>query len=171
MSYSTIRAELPADEQAINALTVKAFAPMSFSDGSEAPIIRALRRSGELSLSLVALAKEGEIVGHVAFSPVTINGLHNEWFGLGPISVDPAVQRAGIGRALVQSGLGILRERGASGCALIGNPAIYSRYGFESDGLLTHGDLPADIVQRVVFAGPAPTGDLKFASSFEVGNH
>lgn len=171
MNYSTIRAELPADEQAINALTVKAFAPMSFSDGSEAPIIRALRRSGELSLSLVALAKEGEIVGHVAFSPVTINDLHNEWFGLGPISVDPAVQRAGIGRALVHTGLGILRERGASGCALIGNPAIYSRYGFESDGSLTHGDLPASIVQRVVFSGPAPTGELKFASAFEVGNH
>jgi putative acetyltransferase len=171
LSYSTIRAELPADEQAIHVLTVKAFAPMSFSDGSEAPILRALRRSGELSLSLVALAEEGEIVGHVAFSPVTINDLHNGWFGLGPISVDPAVQRAGIGRALVQSGLTILREREASGCALIGNPAIYSGYGFESDGLLTHGDLPVRIVQRVVFSGPAPKGELRFASSFEVGNH
>lgn len=171
MSYSTIRAELPADEQAIHVLTAKAFAPMSFSDGSEAPILRALRRSGELSLSLVALAEEGEIVGHVAFSPVTINDLHNGWFGLGPISVDPAVQRAGIGRALVQSGLTILRERGASGCALIGNPAIYSRYGFESDGLLTHGDLPVRIVQRVVLSGPAPKGELRFAPSFGVGNH
>ena len=171
MSYSTIRAELPADEQAIHALTVKAFAPMSFSDGSEAPILRALRRSGELSLSLVALAEAGEVVGHVAFSAVTINDLHNGWFGLGPIAVDPAVQRAGIGRALVRSGLEILRERRASGCALIGNPAIYSRYGFESDGLLTHGDLPASIVQRVVFSGAPPRGELRFASSFQVGNH
>lgn len=171
MSYSTIRAERPADEQAIHDLTVAAFAPMSFSDGSEAPILRALRRSGELSLSLVALAEKGEIVGHVAFSPVTINDLHNGWFGLGPIAVDPAVQGAGIGRALVESGLGILKERGASGCVLIGNPAIYSRYGFGSDGLLTHGDVPASIVQRVIFAGPAPKGELRFASSFQVGNH
>jgi putative acetyltransferase len=151
LSYSTIRAEAPADEHAINALTLKAFAPMPFSNGSEAPILRALRRSGELTLSLVALAEQGEIVGHVAFSPVTIDDLHNGWFGLGPIAVDPAVQRAGIGRAMVQSGLAVLRERGASGCALIGDPAIYSRYGFESDGLLTHGDLPTSIVQRVVF--------------------
>jgi putative acetyltransferase len=171
LSYSTIRAERPGDEQAIHELTVKAFAPMSFSDGSEAPILRALRRSGELSLSLVALTKAGEVVGHVAFSPVTINDLHNGWFGLGPIAVDPSVQRAGIGRTLVRAGLAILREQGASGCALIGNPAIYSRYGFESDGLLTHGDLPVSIVQRVVFSGVPPKGELRFASSFQAGNH
>jgi putative acetyltransferase len=144
---------------------------MAFSDGSEAPIIRALRKTGELFLSLVALSDDDTIIGHVAFSPVTINGFHNDWFALGPIAVDPALQRAGIGRALVASGIAAPMERGAAGCALIGSPAIYSRFGFESDGRLTHGDVPTRIVQRVIFSGPAPQGELKFASSFEAGNY
>jgi predicted N-acetyltransferase YhbS len=63
LSYSTIRAEVPEDNHAINALTLKAFAPMPFSNGSEAPILRALRRAGELTLSLVALAEEGKTSG------------------------------------------------------------------------------------------------------------
>lgn len=166
-----IRPEQPEDEDAIHALTAKAFAPMPFSDGSEALIIRALRKSGELAYSLVALSDKGNIIGHVAFSAVTINGLHNDWYGLGPIAVDPAIQRAGIGRALVTSGLATLREHGAAGCALIGSPAIYSRFGFESDGQLTHGEVPSRIVQRIVFSGPAPQGELKFSSSFEAGNY
>ena len=81
-----IRPERPDDVDAIDRLTVDAFEPQSFSDGSEAPIIRSLRASGDLTLSLVA-EDEGDVVGHVAFSPVTIDGSHDGWFGLGPISV------------------------------------------------------------------------------------
>jgi putative acetyltransferase len=166
-----IRPECPEDENAVHVLTVQAFLPMLFSDGSEAPILWALRQSGELSLSLIAVAGDDRIVGHVAFSPVTIGGLHNGWFGLGPISVEPKLQRAGIGRALVACGIAELKERGAAGCALIGNPAIYSRFGFQSDGHLTYGDVPSDIVQRMVFSGPSPKGELKFASSFDTRNY
>ncbi|WP_035103014.1 N-acetyltransferase [Devosia sp. LC5] len=165
-----IRPERAGDEDAIHALTASAFESMPFSDGSEAPIIRALRRSGQLSLSLVAQLDD-RIVGHVAFSAVTIDGRANGWFGLGPIAVDRGIQRSGIGRALVASGLATLRERGAAGCALIGNPAIYSRFGFESDGKLTYEDLPSHLVQWVRFFGPTPRGALKFASSFEAGNY
>ncbi len=165
-----IRDERQGDEDAIHALTLKAFAPMPFSNGSEAPILRALRRSGELALSLVA-DLDGEIVGHVAFSPTTIDGAHNRWFGLGPVSVDPAHQRRGIGRRLIETGLTTLKQRGAAGCALIGNPAIYIRLGFESDGRLTYETLDPRLVQRIVFSGPPPTGELKFAAAFAPGNH
>lgn len=164
-----IRPERAGDEDAIHDLTVSAFEPMSFSDGSEALIIRALRRSGQLSLSLVAQLDD-RIVGHVAFSPVTIDGLHG-WFGLGPIAVERAIQHSGTGRALISSGLAALRERGAAGCALIGDPALYSRFGFESDGKLTYENLPTHLVQWMRFFGPAPQGELKFASAFEAGNY
>ena len=160
-----IRDERLSDYDAINDLTVRAFAPMPFSDGTEVSIIRSLRQSDELAISLVA--DDNAIVGHVAFSPVTINGVHGGWFGLGPISVEPDRQRSGIGRSLVFAGFDVLRQRGATGVALIGNPQIYRRYGFESDGLLTYRDLETRLIQRIVFAGEAPQGKLRFADAFE----
>ncbi|WP_163266401.1 GNAT family N-acetyltransferase [Chelativorans alearense] len=165
-----IRNERPGDEDAIHSLTVVAFEPMAFSDGSEAPIIRSLRKSGDLTLSLVA-EEGGAIIGHIAFSPVTIDGTHFNWFGLGPVSVQPEMQRQGIGKALILTGLEMLKERGAHGCALIGNPEIYSRVGFESDGRLSYGNLDSSYVQRLVLAGPAPQGELKFAPAFEAEGH
>lgn len=162
-----IRNERPADHAAIHELTRVAFAPMPFSSGTEAPIIRALRAAGDLRLSLVA-EDAGVIVGHVAFSPVTIDGEHAGWFGLGPISVQADRQRQGIGKALIARGLELLRQQGAAGVALIGNPEIYGRVGFESDGLLAYGDLDRRFVQRLVLSGPAPRGELKFAPGFDV---
>lgn len=165
-----IRPERPDDVDAIDRLTVAAFEPQWFSDGSEAPIVRSLRASGDLTLSLVA-EDDGDIVGHVAFSPVTIDGSHDGWFGLGPISVRLDRQRRGVGRALVAEGLRRLRNREARGCALIGDPAIYSRMGFGSDGLLSHLDLDRAVVQHVTFSGPSPRGELRFAPAFDVAGH
>jgi putative acetyltransferase len=161
-----IRPERPGDEDIIHELTETAFATMPYSSGTEGPIIRALRAAGDLTLSLVA-EDDGALVGHVAFSPVTIEGIHGRWYGLGPISVQPERQRQGIGRALVGEGLERLKQRGAGGCALIGNPEVYRGSGFESDGLLSYGDLDRRYVQRIIFSGPAPKGVLQFSPAFE----
>ncbi|WP_064691912.1 GNAT family N-acetyltransferase [Rhizobium aegyptiacum] len=161
-----IRYEMPADVDAIEDLTSAAFKPMPYSEGTEAEIIRRLRLSGDLAISLVA-DEEGEILGHVAFSPVTIDGVHDGWFGLGPISVAPQRQRQGIGRALIARGIESLKAMGASGCALIGNPEVYGGAGFSSDGQLTYHNLDTRFVQRIVFRGAAPSGVLRFAPAFE----
>ncbi|MBY5339338.1 N-acetyltransferase [Rhizobium leguminosarum bv. viciae] len=160
-----IRDETPDDIDAIHDLTSTAFKPMPYSDGTEAEIVRRLRAAGDLKISLVA--EGGEILGHVAFSPVTIDGAHEGWFGLGPISVKPERQRQGIGKAMIARGLELLKEMGASGCALIGNPEIYSRVGFSSDGQLKYLDLDTRLVQRIVFRGSPPSGMLQFAPAFE----
>ena len=166
-----IRPERPDDVDAIDRLTVDAFEPQSFSDGSEAPIIRSLRASGDLTLSLVA-EEGGDVVGHVAFSPVTIDGSHDGWFGLGPISVRIDRQRRGIGRALVAEGLRrLLRDHEARGCALIGDPDIYGRMGFTGNGPLSHEGLDRAIVQHLAFSGPSPSGELRFAPAFDTADH
>lgn len=165
-----IRPERPHDVDPIDRLTIAAFEPQWFSDGSEAPIIRSLRASGDLTLSLVAEA-DGDVIGHVAFSPVTIDGSHDGWFGLGPISVRLDWQRRGIGRALVAEGLRRLRDRDARGCALIGDPDIYGRMGFTSDGALSHRGLDRSVVQHVTFSGPPPRGELQFAPAFDATGH
>ncbi|TLG78891.1 N-acetyltransferase [Methylocystis sp. B8] len=162
-----IRHETPADIRAIHDLTWTAFKPMRFSDDTEADSIDALRADGDLTISLVA-EDGGEILGHIAFSPVTIDDAHYGWFGLGPIAVKPERQRQGIGRTLIFRGLELLRAQGANGCALIGDPDVYHSVGFASDGRLTYRNLEPEFVQRIVFRGPAPNGVLKFAPALEV---
>jgi putative acetyltransferase len=140
-----IRPEHPGEEQMIHDLTVAAFEPMSYSDGSEPPIIAGLRADGDLTISLVAV-EGSDIIGHIAFSPVTIGADNEGWYGLGPVSVWPARQRRGIGSMLINEGLSILIARGAKGCALIGDPGYYSRFGFQRDGSLSYQELPAQYV-------------------------
>ncbi|MHA7208478.1 GNAT family N-acetyltransferase [Arthrobacter sp. MDT1-65] len=160
-----VRPELPADADPIHRLTGRAFEGRPFASGTEAEIVRALRESGTLTLSLVA-EYGGSVVGHVAFSPVLVSGTGGAWFGLGPISVDPDLQRRGIGRRLVADGLDRLRHAGAAGCALIGDPAVYARYGFVSGGL-TYAGVHPDLVQYVAFGSTVPRGTLLFGSAFD----
>ncbi len=161
-----IRPETPADHAAIHALTQTAFASMSYSDGTEADCIDRLRADGDLTLSLVAETAAGA-VGHVAFSPVFIDGRSDGWFGLGPVAVSPDLQKQGIGSALITEGLERLRARGARGCALIGNPDYYCRFGFISDGAIQYRDLPDRLVQWVAFGADRPTGRLVFSPGLE----
>lgn len=161
-----IRSEQPGDYQAIFQLTTDAFASMSFSDGTEPAIIDDLRAAGDLTLSLVAV-KDGILVGHIAFSPVSIGNFKNGWYGLGPVSVQPELQRTGIGSALINEGLCILREMGAEGCALTGNPDYYHRFGFISDGCVQYEGLESRYVQWISFGDQRPNRQLVFSPAFD----
>lgn len=161
----TIRAERPGDEGVIHELTQSAFAPVSYSSGTEGAIIRALRARGDLTLSLVA-EENGEIIGHVAFSPVTIDGHYDDWFGLGPISVRADRQKQGIGRTLIREGIHELKALGANGCALVGDQAVYKGSGFVSDGQLTYEGVQDIYVQYLTLSGHAPHGVLTFSPAF-----
>ncbi|NND89451.1 MAG: N-acetyltransferase, partial [Granulosicoccus sp.] len=104
-----IRREQADDHHAIHRLTTDAFAGQSYSDGTEPAIVDGLRAAGDLTLSLVAV-KNDAVVGHVAFSPVRIGESNSDWYGLGPISVKPDLQRNGIGSALIIEGLRLLED-------------------------------------------------------------
>lgn len=157
---------MSGDEAAIYALTQSAFKAMPFSNGSEGPIIDQLRKDGDLTVSLVAI-EDAQIIGHITFSPVTINKLKAQWFGLGPVAVMPNFQRKGVGTLLINEGLNIIKQAGATGCALIGDPNYYKRFGFRSDGNLHYGDTPLQIVQWLSFGEEKAKGTLSFAPAFE----
>ena len=161
-----IRPETAADHDAIRALTTAAFAGAPHASGTEAAIIDALRAARALALSLVADA--GGVVGHVAFSPATIEGRDCGWFGLGPVSVAPDRQRRGIGAALIRAGLAGLAASGAKGCVVLGDPGYYSRIGFATDPALTLPDGPPDYFQRLVLTGTLPRGTVAFHPGFSV---
>jgi putative acetyltransferase len=85
------------------------------------------------TLSLVAEA-DATLVGHVAFSPVTIGDRANfRGYILAPLAVRPAYQRCGIGSRLVERGLGRLSEMGVGIVFVYGDPAYYSRFGFSAE--------------------------------------
>ncbi|WP_216674831.1 GNAT family N-acetyltransferase [Paraburkholderia elongata] len=86
-----IRAESPADALAVEQLTIAAFENAPHTNGAEHFIVDALRRAGQLSISLVA-QDEDEIVGHIALSPVSISDGATGWYGLGPISAAPGLR-------------------------------------------------------------------------------
>tara|TARA_R110000772_G_scaffold107241_1_gene209504 strand:+ start:120 stop:614 length:495 start_codon:yes stop_codon:yes gene_type:complete len=161
-----IRTENPSDCETISRITRAAFAPMPFSEGNEAECIEKLRRDGDLTLSLVAI-NDAELVGHIAFSPVFINESFDGWYGLGPVSASPDAQRTGIGSALINEGLARLRQMDAQGCALIGDPAYYSRFGFVGDGRLSYRNLSARIVQWLAFKDTKPSGVLRYSPGLE----
>ncbi|NTJ67303.1 N-acetyltransferase [Agrobacterium rhizogenes] len=166
ISLTRIRAEEPEDIETIHAITSAAFEGEAHSSGMEAAIIDALRTAGALTLSLVAVEND-EIVGHVAFSPVTIESGAEEWFGLGPVSVRPDRQDRGIGKALIENGLAQLSARGANGCVVLGDPRYYTRFGFTSDETLHYADVPTGYFQRILFKGPAPKGAVVYHAGFE----
>jgi putative acetyltransferase len=122
----TIRAETIDDQSAVRSLN-----ELAFGQPDEAKLVDALRKSVSIYISLVAV-KDGEIVGHILFTPVTIESDVSSFtaLGLGPMAVHPAHQRQGIGSELVRHGLEECRRIGHSIIVLVGHPEYYPRFGF-----------------------------------------
>lgn len=161
-----IRDETAADYTVISEVTVAAFATLDISNHTEQFIVDALRAAHALSLSLVAEV-DGRVVGHIAFSPVTISDGSPHWYGLGPVSVLPEFQRNGIGRALITEGLSRLQKMGARGCCLVGHPEYYTRFGFQNTPNLGIPGVPAEVYFAKVFDGPIPRGTVSFHKGFK----
>lgn len=160
-----IRDEAPGDADAISGVIERAFADAPYSSHTEQAIVLALRRAGALSVSLVAI-DGSEIVGHVAFSRVSISDGSAGWYGLGPVAVEPGLHGRGIGAALVREGLDRLRSLGAAGCVVLGEPAYYGRFGFRQvPGLLYPGP-PPEYFLALALAGNPPQGTVAYHEGF-----
>lgn len=165
MKAITIRPERPGDETTIHRLTEAAFRDMPFSDGDEQHLVDALRRDGDLALSLVA--DDGKrIVGHIAFSRVTITDGTPQWYDLGPVSVWPELHRQEIGSALINHGIAVLRAKGAAGIVLLGSADYYGRFGFRHEPQLRYPGPPPEYFQCLVLAGDLPAGEVTYAPAF-----
>lgn len=163
-----IRPETSEDDEAITQVTLAAFTGKFSDHPTENLIIKGLREADALSLSLVA-ELDGKIVGHVAFSKVTINGEDQNWYGLGPISVQPDLQKQGIGSKLIQAGLAQLRAMGAQGCVLEGDPNYYNRFGFKSYPNLIYEIAPApQYFMAHSFYDAVPQGKVEYHPAFYI---
>lgn len=127
MPVVAIRPERPDDAEAIREVNRRAF-----GGPSEADLVDALRARGRPFISLVAVEPDGRIVGHIAFSPVTIGAEESSsgCVGLAPMAVIPELQRQGVGTRLVREGLAACRRHGQHVVVVVGHPEYYPRFGF-----------------------------------------
>ncbi len=160
-----IRNETESDIKTISEITIAAFESLAISQHTEQFIVDALRDANMLSVSLVAVAGN-RVVGHIAFSPVTISDGSSGWYGLGPISVLPELQKQGIGKTLMQEGLARLRSMGAKGCILVGDPGFYGRFGFRSPKDLVIEGVPKEYVLALPFVESKASGTVAFNDAF-----
>ncbi len=160
-----IRDEMPDDAAAIRDVVTAAF-----ERPDEASLVDALRAAGKATLSLVA-ERDGRVVGHVLFSPVTLDDAP---FGLGlaPLSVLPEEQYAGVGGALMRAGLERCRAAGVATIVVLGSPKYYGRFGFaaaDTHGLQCEYDAPPGAFQVIALAPGAlarRSGLVRYASEF-----
>lgn len=122
----SIRREEAGDEDAMRRVNEQAFGRRE-----EADLVDALRRRDEQLISLVAL-KDGQVVGHILFTPVTIQSDNeiSSAVGLGPLAVLPEHQGQGIGAQLVEAGLEACRQARHEVVVVLGHPGYYPRFGF-----------------------------------------
>ncbi|PIE66864.1 MAG: hypothetical protein CSA23_06900 [Deltaproteobacteria bacterium] len=161
-----IRSEKPSDIEAITEVIKVAFEDHSFSEQTEHFIICDLRTAGALSISLVAEV-HGRVVGHIAFSPVTISDGTTNWYGLGPVSVLPEYQGGRIGTAMIDKGITSLKSMGGKGCVIIGLPAYFNRFGFKNYRKLVHEGIPQEVFAAKSFAAWVPNGKVEYHEAFK----
>ena len=165
-SEIVIRSETSGDIGAIAAVTVAAFKTLEISNKTEQFIIETLRAAKVLTVSLVAEV-DGRVVGHIAFSPVTMSDGTQGWYGLGPVSVLPEYQRKGIGKALIREGLSRLKGMQARGCCLVGHLDYYKKFGFDNIPELVHEGVPPEVFLALSFDGKTPRGTVTFHEGFK----
>lgn len=160
-----IRTEIESDYQEIYDITKCAFAPMPYSDGDEQDLINALRAGDALEISLVAEIDQ-KIVGHIAFSRAYCADGADRYYALGPVAVEPVLQKSGIGSALINAGIDILRMRDAACCILVGDINYYTRFGFKPAPHLCPDNEPAKFYMIMELNQIAPKHIIEFHPLF-----
>jgi putative acetyltransferase len=167
----SVRPERPGDEDSVGGVVSAAF-----GQTAEADLVVRLRDRGALAVSLVAEGA-GELVGHVALSPVTVDGRSGggHWLGLAPLAVRPDRQRQGVGRRLVAAALDAATRDGGAVVFVLGHSRYYGALGFEEAarfGWRCAYDAPPAAFRARLLGSPAaedlpPAGTVRYHEAFD----
>lgn len=168
-----IREEKSEDIEEIRKLNEKTFM-QTFGQAPEASLVDRLRENCPSILSLVAV-QDDQVVGHIVFSPVKIEGDRTlDGMGLGPMAVLPEFQHRGIGSRLVQAGIEILKNQGSPFIIVLGHPEYYPRFGFElasHSGIRSQWDGVPDEVFMILILNENAISDIsgvaRYSSEFD----
>ena len=139
-----IRSEQPQD-----ILEIRKVREEAFKSRAEADLVDALRDKKANLISIVAIMDTG-IVGHILFSPVTLetDGRIVTLLGLAPMAVLAEYQGKGIGSKLVEKGLAQGRVKMYPAVVVLGHPGYYPRFGFVPSikhNITSEYDVPPDV--------------------------
>jgi len=156
-----IRNEAPEDYEAVIRLT-----DLAFGGTDESQAIKTLRNDGDALWSKILL-KDGEIIGHIQFYNVLLDG-EPIVAGLGPISIHPDTQRKGYGGQLIRAGLAEALPAKRQIIFLLGYTSYYPRFGFSSElGAQYVSPWPRPAFMALKLNEDAPTsGHLTFPNAF-----
>jgi predicted N-acetyltransferase YhbS len=165
----TMRPERPDDFDAIDEIVSAAFLA-EFGTTTEAALVRTMRERGELVADLALVAEgDGRVVGHIAFSEVTLDGHAARGLGLAPVSVAPDVQGVGIGSLLITTALELAEQYGWRFVVLLGHDGYYPRFGFApaaAAGLTGDYGAHDGWMARPLGDATLPAGHVRYCSSF-----
>ena len=159
-----VRKEFSADIEAIYALHAA-----SFPTAGEADLVNALRAARRLSISVVAIDGD-QVIGHVGFSPITVDGV-TSGLGLAPVAVRLDCRQRGIAAGLIRAGLDLCREAAIGLVVVLGDTRYYSRFGFEPGRRLAlrdeyEGGDAFQAIELVRGTVPSDGGLVQYASEF-----
>jgi putative acetyltransferase len=143
----------------------------AFGQADEARLVERLRERGEVDFECVARS-HGTLVGHILFSPLLLSRQGETLRGsaLAPLAVRPEWQKKGVGSALVRMGLEFCASLGVDVVVVVGEPAYYSRFGFDAElGRLLEAPFPYPYLQVVEMENGVLSGGgwaAGYASSF-----
>jgi len=163
-----IRGEIEADAGAITEVTVdRVYDPGDQQSLRSQFIIEALRAAKALTVSLVA-EMDGRVIGHIAFSPVTISGTAlGTGSALDLFRCFRSTSGRDIGKALIQEGLSRLKDMNAQGCCLVGHPDYCRKFGFKNLPGFVHEGVPPEFFFALSFDGHTPQGIVTFHEGFK----
>ena len=161
-----VRPERSGDEGSIHRVHAGAF-----PSNAEARLVDALRDAGDLTCSWVA-EENGRIVGHVAFSPVTLAS-GETGIGLAPVAVTAECRRRGIAAQLIEAGLEAVKAAGFGWAVVLGDPAYYARFGFRPAHLAGLSDEYGggdafQVMELAEGALPRDGGVVRYATAFRL---
>lgn len=167
-SGARIREAAPPDRNGIRSVHLRAF-PEGENQLVATLAVNLLGEQTEPRTFALVAELDGDIVGHVAFSPVAAAGC-NRWIGyiLAPLGVVPGHQKTGIGSRLVERGVELLSRHMANAVFVYGDPKYYSRFGFSAEAALKFVapyelTYPFGWQARVLRDGGSPVGVMKLS--------
>ncbi|MBA2275288.1 MAG: N-acetyltransferase [Chloroflexi bacterium] len=167
----SIRPESPKDWLGIHQVT-----ELAFGRGEEADLVDCLRASDAWvpGLSLVAEGEDGQLIGHLLLSYVTlatVDGLQRV-LSLAPVAVEPAHQSQGVGTALIRAAIDAAEAREEPLVVVLGHPWYYPRFGFEPairSGIESPRPVPDHffMVRRLARWSPKLCGRIEYPVCFD----
>lgn len=133
----TIRQENSNDFKKVSKIIEEAFKNEDFSDQKEYFLVDRLRKSSAFISELSLVAEfENKLVGHILLTKIKIknNSKTSESLALAPVSVKPAFQKKGIGKALISEAHKIAKNLGFKSIVLLGHEDYYPQFGYELTG-------------------------------------